>query len=356
MDTVTHGLAGWLAGRALRFPDGTARREGTAALVAGSLLPDADNAASLLGSEFYLRVHRGLSHSLFAIPVTSLLLALLFYRFGHWKDLRRLYLLCLAGQLFHAGLDLLNSYGTQIFQPLSDARVSFDVLFVVDLVFTGIVAAGIAASRGRPGRARAALFVLALYVAAAAGLHLRAEGMVREAAAVHGVPVKAAYALPRLPVVEVSAWPDFGWARRAEAAAAPAGETKGAPRWAAPSARLAVPLPAGPFAWNGFVDDGRTYVRAEVDPLGGEIAWRQRVPRAQDLPAVRALGSMPDVRTWLWFARFPTVEVRSAGGRTVLLFSDLRFAGMPGRRPFRLEVVEVPGGPPSALWPNPLER
>ena len=40
---------------------------------------------------------------------------------------------------------------------LGDARLSLDLLFVVDLVFSGIIVAGIALSRGgRPGRARAA--------------------------------------------------------------------------------------------------------------------------------------------------------------------------------------------------------
>jgi inner membrane protein len=125
MDTVTHGLTGWLVARAL--PDewkGEHPGTATAIVTLGSVLPDADNAASLLGSELYLRIHRGLSHSLLGIAVSSFVVALLFARYGRWKDAKRLFLLALAGQVSHVVLDLLNAYGTQILQPFSDARLS----------------------------------------------------------------------------------------------------------------------------------------------------------------------------------------------------------------------------------------
>ncbi|MGB7630575.1 MAG: metal-dependent hydrolase, partial [Candidatus Deferrimicrobium sp.] len=210
MDTVTHGLTGWLVARAL--PDewkGEHPAIAAAAVVIGSVLPDADNAASLLGSEFYLRVHRGLSHSLLGISVSSLVLALLFARFGRWKDTKRLFLLALLGQVSHVVLDLLNSYGTQVLQPFSDVRVSLDLLFVVDLLFTGIVVAGIAWSRGgRSGRARVAMASLAVYVGIAALLHAGAKEAVRDAALRSGVMVVSAQALPTLPYVELPS-PDF---------------------------------------------------------------------------------------------------------------------------------------------------
>lgn len=352
MDTVTHALVGWLAGRAAAFPDEAARREGTAAIVAGAVFPDADHAASLFGSELYLRVHRGLSHSLFAVPLTSLLLSFVFYRFGRWKDLQRTYLLALAGQLSHVALDLLNSYGTQVFQPFSDARLSFDVLFVVDLAFTGIVVLGIALSRGRPRRARAAIGALALYVAIAAGFHLRAEGIVREAAKRGGVAVVSSFALPRLPTVILPADLDLGLGRRAEAA--PLADLQRVSEAPAGPGRdgdfLSLPFPAGPLAWNGFVDDGKSYLRGEVAPLLGEVRWRQRVARGRDVSRVRALTGLPEVRTFLWFARFPTAAVSAGGKGTTVTFYDLRFAGLPGRVPFGLTVIESPGRPPQARW------
>ena len=345
MDTVTHGLAGWLIARAI--PSDPGRKEATAAVVIGSVLPDADNVASLLGSELYLRIHRGISHSIAGMAVTSILVALLLYKYGKWKDLKKLFLLTLLGQLSHIALDLLNSYGTQIFQPFSDARVSFDLLFIIDLAFTGIIVLGLLLSRHRPSRARAALAVLAAYVGFAAFLHIRAEDAIREAAVRHGVPVVSSWALPRLG--EIRALPDLAPARRAEAAVEPRGRVS-IPALSAISGEKGIPFPAGPFAWNGFVDDGSTYLRAEVDPLDGAVDWRERMRKGRDVPEVRALGKLQDVRTYLWFARFPTAYVSTVDGKTVVTFFDLRFGGVTGRRPFILRVIEEPGGSPQARW------
>ena len=348
MDTVTHGLTGWLVARAL--PDkwkGEHPAIASAVVALGSVLPDADNAASLLGSELYLRIHRGLSHSLLGISVSSLVVALLFARFGRWKDPKRLFLLALVGQVSHVVLDLLNAYGTQVFQPFSDARLSLDLLFVVDLLFSGIVIAGIALSRGgRAGRARVAMASLAVYVGVAALLHGRAVDLVRDAAVRSGVRVVTASALPRLPSVPLPSMDRIGFAT--PAVASPAG--KDLPGSRAAVEKWAVPFPAGPLSWNGFVDDGRTFLRAEVDPLTGTLEWKQRELRGADVPAVRAVRGLADVETYLWFARFPAARVAFDHGRTEITFYDMRFSGIPGRRLFLLRVIETPGAPPLARW------
>jgi membrane-bound metal-dependent hydrolase YbcI (DUF457 family) len=348
MDTVTHGLTGWLVARAL--PDkwkGEHPAIATAVVALGSVLPDADHAASLLGSEMYLRVHRGLSHSLLGITVSSLVLALLFARFGKWKDPKRLFLLALVGQVSHVVLDLLNAYGTQVLQPFSDARLSLDLLFVVDLVFTGLVVAGIAWSRGgRAGRARVAMASLAVYVGIAALLHGRAVDLVRDAAVRSGVRVVTASALPQLPSVSLPSMDRLGFATPAVASPT----EKDHPGSRAPVMKSTVPFPAGPLSWNGFVDDGRTFLRAEVDPLTGTVEWKQRELRGPDVPEVRAVRGLADVETYLWFARFPAASVASNQGRTEVTFYDMRFSGIPGRRPFLLRVIETPGAPPLARW------
>jgi membrane-bound metal-dependent hydrolase YbcI (DUF457 family) len=348
MDTVTHGLTGWLVARAL--PDKWKEESpaiATAVVALGSVLPDADNAASLLGSATYLRIHRGLSHSLLGISVSSLVVALLFARFGRWKDAKRLFLLALVGQVSHVILDLLNAYGTQVLQPFSDARLSLDLLFVVDLVFTGIVVAGIAWSRGgRGGRARVAMASLAVYVGFAALLHGRAVDLVRDAALRSGVRVVTVSALPQLLSVPLPSMDYLGFAT--PAVASPAG--KDPPGSRSPEEKRTVPFPAGPLSWNGFVDDGRTFLRAEVDPLTGTLEWKQRERRAPDVPAVRAVRGLADVETYLWFARFPAARVASRRGRTEVTFYDMRFSGMPGRNPFLLRVIETPGAPPLARW------
>lgn len=346
MDTVTHGLTGWLIGRALRTERG--RKTATAAAMVGSVLPDADNVASLLGNNQYLLIHRGFSHAFAGVAITSLLVALLFYRFGKWKDLKKLYLLVLLGQVSHIFLDLLNSYGTQIFQPFSDARVSFDLLFVVDLVFTGIIVAGLAFSRRRPGPARAAIAVLVAYVGFATVLHLRVESAVRSAAERHGVPVVSAAALPRLPAIAVGRelanikLVGEAWAKQ---------ELTGLPNLPIAAEPDRIPIPAGPFAWNGFIDDGKTYLRADVHPFSGDLEWKQRVLRGRDQAEKWLVQDLPEVRTYLWFARFPVVQATDDGMRRTLTFTDLRFGEVPGRRrPFVLRVVEAPDRPPQVRW------
>jgi membrane-bound metal-dependent hydrolase YbcI (DUF457 family) len=348
MDTVTHGLTGWLVARAL--PEkwkGEHPGIASAVVALGSVLPDTDNAASLLGSELYLRVHRGLSHSLLGITVSSLLLAMLFARFGKSKDQGRLFLLALLGQLSHVVLDLLNSYGTQIFQPFSDARLSLDLLFVVDLLFSGIVIAGIVLSRGgRTGRARVVMASLACYVGIASMLHGRAVDLVRDAAVRSGVRVVTVSALPQLPFVPLPSMAELAFATPAVASL----EEKDSSGRRAPAGRRVIPFPAGPLSWNGFVDDGRTFLRAEVDPLAGTLEWKQRELRGADVPAVRGLRGLHDVETYLWFARFPAASIVSAHGRTEVTFYDMRFSGMPGGRPFLLRVIETPGALPLAHW------
>ena len=98
------------------------------------------------------------------------------------------------------------------------------------------------------------------------------------------------------------------------------------------------------------MDDGRTFLRAEVDPLAGTLEWKQRELRGADVPEVRAVRGLADVETYLWFARFPAASVASDHGRTEVTFYDMRFSGMPGRRPFLLRVIETPGAPPLARW------
>lgn len=325
MDTVTHALSGWLMSRTIPTERwGSEAKTGKIALIAGSVLPDADIVPSLLGSDFYVRFHQGLSHSLVGAAASSFLFSLLLYRFGKWKEFRKLLSLTLVAQLSHIALDLLNSYGTQVFLPFSDHRFSFDLVFVVDLAFTGIVVSGLLLSRRRPAPARAACVALAAYVAIAAFLHGETERVVKEMAAKEGIHVSAVYALPVPGTLSISK-PAIGLKR-------------------------VLPLPAGPFSWNGFVDDGKNYIRARVAPLSGTVEWKERIPRAKDAPELRKMLDVPDVRTYLKFARFPVVQEASGSAGAVLTLSDLRYRGIPNWPALLLRIIERPGDSPQAKW------
>ena len=113
--------------------------------IAGSILgclaglaPDLDvlissNTDPLLKLEF----HRQFTHSLVFIPIGALIVALLTRFFSKkylsWKET---YLFCLFGYATHGLLDACTSYGTQLFWPFSNERVSWNNISVVDPFLT----------------------------------------------------------------------------------------------------------------------------------------------------------------------------------------------------------------------------
>lgn len=85
----------------------------------------------------FLKYHRQFTHSLVFIPFGALLVAMIFHRlFRHTLSFRESSLACLLGYATHGLLDACTSYGTQLFWPFTDYRVSWNVVSVVDPVFT----------------------------------------------------------------------------------------------------------------------------------------------------------------------------------------------------------------------------
>ena len=86
-----------------------------------------------------LEFHRQFTHSLIFIPIGGLICALFFYyvfakklNISFWQ----IYLFSSLGYLTHAFIDSCTSYGTQLFWPFSDYRVSFDIISIIDPLFT----------------------------------------------------------------------------------------------------------------------------------------------------------------------------------------------------------------------------
>lgn len=85
-----------------------------------------------------LEYHRQFTHSLVFIPIGGLLCALLFYVLFARKHLsfKQTFIFCTLGVATHALLDACTTYGTQLFWPLSDMRVAFNVVSIIDPLFT----------------------------------------------------------------------------------------------------------------------------------------------------------------------------------------------------------------------------
>ena len=85
----------------------------------------------------FLEYHRQFTHSLFFIPIGSLFVALLIFPlFKKSLSLKTVYIASLLGFATHGLLDACTSYGTLLFWPFSNERVTWNNISIVDPLFT----------------------------------------------------------------------------------------------------------------------------------------------------------------------------------------------------------------------------
>ena len=188
MDPLSQGVLGAALPQALN----RGKRAAVAGLFGalGGMAPDLD---VLIRSDndplLFLEYHRQFTHALIFIPVGGVLCGLLLY----WLLGRRWQLSVVESCLYttlgyatHALLDACTSFGTQLLWPFSDTRFAWNVVSVIDPLFTVpilalVVTAGL---RKRPLYARLALVWALVYLslglvqrdrAIAAGLELAAQ-------------------------------------------------------------------------------------------------------------------------------------------------------------------------------------
>ncbi|MDG1953034.1 MAG: metal-dependent hydrolase [Gammaproteobacteria bacterium] len=85
----------------------------------------------------FLEFHRQFTHSLFFIPIGSLIVAAFFYPiFKRYCSFKAGYLYCFLGYASHGLLDACTTYGTQLFWPLSSSRHAWNNISIIDPFFT----------------------------------------------------------------------------------------------------------------------------------------------------------------------------------------------------------------------------
>jgi inner membrane protein len=306
MDTITHGLAGSVLTRTLT--ERPARRVLLLGLVAG-MFPDCD---FLFTPDrlSYLRNHRGWTHSFIALPLFALALALigrLAYRRARLPDL---WVFCAVGIASHILLDWITSFGTMFFVPISRTRYSLDWVFILDPFLTGFAAVSLAAALGwRKGGRRVAVagsLLLCAYVAFCAVQHGKALAAWSR---IDG-PIAGA----RIAVLPQFLSP-FRWLGLSDRA----GEVH------------AAFFDIGPFA-RGVADPRPPERLSEIlsslsdfypPPQRAVILRFTKPAEGRLLAAARAL---PDVQTYLAFARFPLATVEAQpDGSAAITWEDLRF-------------------------------
>ena len=137
MDSITHALTGAVIAKAI--DDKKIGNWGTIAGLAMGFFPDSDFVLGLLNRQFYLEYHRDFTHSLLLLPFYALLFSWLFVKISKRHTFWSFYKICLPVLVSHVILDLLTSYGTMIFSPFFEHRFSWDLVFIIDLIFSGIV-------------------------------------------------------------------------------------------------------------------------------------------------------------------------------------------------------------------------
>ena len=315
MDTLTHVLTGVVVAKAI--DDDQIGRWGTLAGLAMGAFPDADFVLGLFHQQFYLQYHRDFTHSLLLIPFYALFFSWLFTKISKRPHLWRFYKVCLPVLVGHVILDLLTSYGTMILSPFSDQRFAWDLVFIIDLIFSGIVIVPLLAifflRREARWICRGAILGLIVYILFCSFQHGRAME-----------EVKAFSKGLREEVVQVAA----------------------------------LPQPASPFRWALYLETGDKVFQGFVDlrrkdlpkPAGtqsslfekleslyyppGSIPF-QSMDKSLDSPWVTRALATEGIKFYFWFARFPVVKsVESSDGRHRVEWMDVRFF-LPGiRLPF----------------------
>lgn len=147
MDTGTHLIMGvGLAGLAHLDPAvASAPGMNEAILLAcilGSQAPDIDTLYRIKGTSFYVRNHRGMSHSLPALFLYALFIPLALSFLFAGANLHSLMLWTSIALFLHVLTDLLNGYGTQAFRPFTERWISWNVLPIFDWVIFSAHLAG----------------------------------------------------------------------------------------------------------------------------------------------------------------------------------------------------------------------
>jgi len=278
-----------------------------------------------VGPVEYLLTHRGVTHSFILLPAWALLyswvLAKVLRAPGGWRALYGVTALAIGA---HITGDLITSFGTMIFEPLSDWRAGIGTTFIIDLWFSGIIVAGLVFSvffRKSRIPAVVASVVLCGYVGF--------QYLQKQRATEFGVEYARSQALR--------------------------------------DAKVTVhPRPVSPFNWTVFVSDDEAHRFAHVNlvrrearrlqpgdgflarfdspylPLEQAVWVTRRRYGETDVELIRDAWNSASIGFFRWFADLPAFDGMSQG---CVYFTDLRFL-TPGREgmPFRYRVCRERAG------------
>lgn len=392
MDTITHGIAGALIGKAIfggedlfgpstgvasvrakNAPEDPPQQKVspgrivTWSLMLGAIFPDSDVLRDIFSHDRLLIVtwHRSITHSLLMLPLWALLLAGITRAFASWRkweapSFAGLSVIYAVGILSHILLDLVTSFGTMIWSPLKWSRPAWDLLFIVDFTFAAIllVPQWIAWVYSRPEKMWPRALgtwlvfmpvpVLVARIAEAADAPISGQTVLAAMTVITAVfllPTIRAWGLK----VRHGRWNRAGFAVALTYIALTFVAHRAALARIRKFAELdhlqvesigALPLPPSLWHWDGLVRSERGVYELRMD-LGDRsasgsdlLAHEHRYyPDAPPNSYIEEAKRLPQVQKVLWFARFPVTRFYKEGSEAVVDIFDVRFSRTTASRP-----------------------
>ena len=156
MDPLSQGLTGAVLAQSASSEKDI--RFATIAGLTGGMLADIDVLISSSSDPLlHLDYHRHFTHALIFIPAGGLIAALLLWPFLRKKILfGKLYLFATLGYATAGFLDACTSYGTHLLWPFSNERIAWNIISIIDPIYTSMLLLGVALAckKWRPAFAR----------------------------------------------------------------------------------------------------------------------------------------------------------------------------------------------------------
>ena len=375
MDAFVHVGTGTLIGWAM--PQRLSGPGAAPLVVAGALLPDADNLISPFLDPQSGFAHRGFAHSLFGVAVLAPLAAVVALRLSREKRYARLVALIAIGMISHVLLDLPTPMGVILFYPFSNNYVHLDFLGYVDwtlftLVLFALLAAWTYANRGAALRrgilAAALLSVLSWWLFSEwPTLAFSFAATVEEAIE---VPLRTVYplVLGGVLLALLVAFARKGWGFQQNRAVfgrigvaaistylavcvtaqgIALSQTKQFTRergivvWRRAASRMGYSSLVGPLRWTGLVLAPEGVYRAKISPFDAESPTFTLVPSSPDNTFVAKTRSIPEVHGFLAEARFPVTRYRVEKGQHIIEHQEYGLSWTPLLRVVLNERREV---------------
>jgi inner membrane protein len=290
MDNLCHSMLGGVLGRA-----GLANRTplGMTTLIVANNLPDVD-VAVFATDTLAMSFRRGWTHGVLAqatLPIALTAIVVVCDRVFRRHAAERvrapeILLLSYVGVLCHVFLDFLNSYGVRLLMPFSERWFYGDALYIVDpLMYVALgLGWGIASRRNLAGPARAALVVVAGYIAVMLASNAVARGEVREGLTRAGRPAETRF--------------------------------------------MVTPVFGNPFRREVIVEVGDRYEKGLLwfEPLPHFRPAGYGVDTGFTLTEAQPALQLPRARAFLRWSRFPFVQVNPTPPQNGVWLNDYRYA------------------------------